>query len=171
MAGTIDDQRNAVSIHTGISGQLMAASLVLIGVLLGYFDIRNIEAWSVKGFCLLLAIAALLVSIILGAIGLKKLRDNGNKGTWDYSLTHTHFRLQTLLSFIALILFFIIFFLKSESSSQEKQLNRLNSAMDRLIRIDSAQQVQLGRSQALIDSLLKHRKTSSKPPTKSFKKL
>jgi len=148
----------------------MAASLVLIGVLLGYFDIRNIEAWSVKGCCLLLAIVCLLLSIIIGAIGLKRLRDSGNNGTWDYSLTHVNFRLQTLLSFIALVLFFIIFFLKSEPSSQDKQLNRLNSAIERLIHIDSAQQVNLERSQLLIDSLLKAKKMSAKPPTNSFKK-
>ena len=130
--------------HAGISGQLLAASLVLIGILLGYFDIRNIGVISWKGMLLLIALLVLLASIIVAALGLKRLRDNGNSGVWDYSLTHCFFRAQTILAMIGLLCFITVFFMNSEQSQQDIELKKLNRNIEALIRIESVS-LKIGR--------------------------
>lgn len=136
---TIDDKRNAVIIHAGIGSQVLAASFVLLGIILGYFDVRNIGIWSPRGILLLMAIAALIFSIIIASLGLKKLRDNGNNGIWEYNKTNLNFRLQTLSTYLAVILFLIVFFIKSGPSPQEKELLKINESLKELIKLDSIQ--------------------------------
>jgi amino acid transporter len=156
MEGTDEDKRIAATVQAGIGSQLLAASLVLMGILLGYFDIKNIRFFSWAGCLLIVAIAALFISFIVAGYGLKKLRDNGNKGNWDYSKTHVNFRIQTWLNYLAIILFIFVFRLPPEKSKSEKSLEEINSHLITLIKMDSINNLENRKLvQTLIDQLSK----------------
>lgn len=165
-----ENRINSVNIHAGIGGQVLAASLVLLGIILGYFDIRNIGVISVKGILLLMAIILLFASIITGALGLKKLRDLGNRGIWRYSLTHLYFRWQTIMTFAALTLFSVVFFLKSEPSSLELESVKINANLEKMILIASAQTTQISDAKLELDSIKKLLKTKPMPKLKTKKR-
>lgn len=134
---TEEDKRNAVNIHAGIGSQVLAADFILLGIVLGYFDVRNIELGSTRGVLLLIAIISLIGSILIGSYGLKKLRDNGVKGDWDFNKTNINFRGQTSLTYIAVLMFIIVFLIKPGKSPQENELINTNQKLERLIHIDS----------------------------------
>ena len=133
MAVTEDDKRVAVTIQAGIGGQIFAASLVLMGILFGYFDLRNFKFLSLPGILLFIAILALLTSTVVAGFGLKKLRNNGNNGDWDYAKTHINFRAQTWLNYVAILLFFVVFFLPPGESKNEKILDEIDNHLVTLI--------------------------------------
>lgn len=135
---TPEDKRNSVNIHVVIGSQVLAASFILLGIILGYFDVRNINLGSVRGVFLLIAIIFLVASILIASYGLKKLRDNGDSGTWEFSLTNLNFRLQTWLTYLAVLLFIIVFLIPPGPTPQEKQLIELNKNIKTLISLDSA---------------------------------
>jgi len=165
-----ENRINAVNIHAGIGGQVLAASLVLLGIILGYFDIRNIGVISLKGVLLLLAIIFLFASIITGALGLKRLRDLGNRGIWRYSYTHQYFRWQTLMTFAALLLFSIVFFLKSEPSNLELESIKMNHNLEQMITINSAQRIEISKAKLELDSIKNLLKPKSVTVRKSKKR-
>ena len=115
-----EDKRAAASIHSGISSQLFAASLVLIGILLGLIEIKQISFASTKGILILIAILLLLLSLVSAGLGLKKIRQNGENGNWSLRAIHIYFRLQTFLNIITIILFIIILFLPDKETKEDK---------------------------------------------------
>lgn len=166
-----DDRRNAVAIHAGIGSQVLAASLVLLGIILGYFDIRNIGIGSAKGVLLLIALTALLFSIITGSLGLKRLRDNGNRGDWEYKKTHLQFRTQTYTTFAALLLFIVVFLMKSEPSSQEIELQKINRSLTNMINADSLRVLQYQALILKLDSQNRSERVNTDKNCRSKKKL
>lgn len=137
--GGPQDLQNATNIHAGIASQILSASLVLIGILIGYFDLKNIDTSSGAGKAIIVAIVLLLISFISGALGLKKMRNNGGNANWDYTLTHPYFRIQTLLNFAAIVIFVFVTFSSSKSSDQEKILEKIEITLTKMATIDSMQ--------------------------------
>lgn len=150
-----EDDINSTNIHAGIGGQVLAASLVLLGIALSFFDLRNIEIFSWRGIFLLFAIFALNLSIITGAYGLKKLRDNGKTGNWDYSSTHCYFRVQTWSTFGALVIFAIVFISGGKPSNQDLALANLNQTLAKQYVLDSLKLSKSIETNQKIDSLIK----------------
>lgn len=135
--GNIEDQRNASAINAGISSQVLSASLVLMGVLLGYFDIKNLKFLSFSGILILLAATLLLISFIVGGLGLKTIRDKGNDGDWNTANTHGYFRTQTRLNFLAIAIFVGVFFLPSNPSEQDLKMDQININLKKIATMDS----------------------------------
>lgn len=133
----LDNQRASVAIHANISSQLLAASLVLIGVFLGYLDVKEIPFESTKGILIIISILILLVSIIFSGLGLKHIRDNGEKGDWTLNGLHIFFRTQTRLNYFAIILFFVVFFMKNPVSNKQIYQDKMIELMKKNFEIDS----------------------------------
>ncbi len=156
----MENQRAAAGIHASISSQIFGASLVLIGVLIGYLDIKDIEYSSTPGILTFLSIFLLLVSTIIAGKGLQKLRDNGINGNWSLNDLHIYFRLQTLLNYISIILFLIIVFKTNGESKDEKNESKLIEIQTRQFKQDSINAIQINKQTQLlikqIDSLNLH---------------
>ena len=151
-----EDLKNAVNIHAGIASQLMAASLALIGVLLGYFDLKHLALKSVWGFLIIIAVFCLLASFIICGIGLKKIRNDGINGEWDLKLQNNHwyFRLQTWLNFLAIFFFFIVFLFHPNIKSDELiQMEKTNTLIENRITLDSLNIRKSNENDKKIDSL------------------
>ncbi len=114
-AGNNEDLRASTNVHIGISTQLFSASLVLMGFLLGYVDVKGISMNSFMGILCMVVFILLFTSLILAAIGIKRIR---NKGDWGLNGVHIFFRLQTVFNFIAIFLFVIVFFAPSKKSDE-----------------------------------------------------
>lgn len=161
----MEDQRTAAGIHASISSQIFGASLVLIGVLIGYLDIKDIEYSSTPGILTFLSIFLLLVSTFIAGKGLQKLRDNGINGNWSLDSLHIYFRVQTLLNYLCIILFLIIVFKTNGESKEEIFQSKLIEIQTRQLKQDSindlknSEQIHLLTNQ--IDSLNSHFKNLS----------
>jgi hypothetical protein len=155
MVADKSDKQNAVNIHASIGSQILAASLVLIGILLGYFSLKNLELSSIGGILIIIGVILLLISFIAGGIGLSILRENGNNGVWDYSKTHLHFRIQTWLNYLVIVLFSIILFLPSAKSDELKELEKNNVLLEKSYKLDSINSLNKVRQDLLIQIIQK----------------
>lgn len=133
----MEDLRAAASIHASISSQIFGASLVLMGVFVGYLDIKDIEYSSLPGILTFLGIFLLLTSTIAAGIGLKKLRDNGSNRNWLLDDLHIYFRIQTLLNYISIGLFLSVVFITNGETSNEKFQKKLIQIESRQLTLDS----------------------------------
>lgn len=156
----MEDQRTAAGIHASISSQIFGASLVLIGILIGYLDIKDIEYSSMSGILTFLSIFLLLVSTIIGGKGLQKLRDNGINGNWSLDDLHIYFRLQTLLNYLCIIFFLVIVYKTNGESQDEKFKSKLIEIQTRQLEQDSTNAIDSNKKTQLliekIDSLNLH---------------
>lgn len=151
---TMEDKRTAAGIHASISSQIFGASLVLIGVLIGYLDIKDIEYSSTPGILTFLSIFLLLLSTFIAGKGLQKLRDNGINGNWSLDGLHIYFRLQTILNYICIVLFLIIVFKTNNESKEEKFQSKLIQNQIRQLKQDSIYAVENSKqSKLLIDQI------------------
>lgn len=153
----MEDLRAAAGIHAGISSQIFGASLVLIGVLIGYLDIKGIEYSSTEGILVFLGIFLLLVSIFFAGKGLQKIRDNGALGIWTLDDVHKYFRIQTILNLISIIIFLVIVVKTNDESSEEKFQKKLIQIESQHLKLDSigilTNQNQIKLLNSKIDSL------------------
>jgi len=155
----IEDERSAASIHAGISSQIFGASLVLIGVLIGYLDIKNIEYSSMSGILTFISIFLLLSSTIIAGLGLKKLRNQGAIGNWNLRDIHVYFRFQALLNYISIMFFLIIVFntTNNKEDNFEKKILKIET---RKVQIDSLITIQNSQKIQILDSKLNSLKSS-----------
>ena len=102
-----EDQKQAVSIVTTLSGQLMAAALAMIA-LEGTFLTFALDK-KVCGFWFWVFVttsfSVFAVSIILGGKGVTILYKTGAAGNWNYAEGNGRFQGQTGLCLVGLILF------------------------------------------------------------------
>lgn len=155
----IEDERSAASIHAGISAQIFGASLVLIGVLIGYLDIKNIEYSSFSGILTFISITLLLLSTIFAGLGLKKLRSQGTLGNWNLTDIHFYFRIQTFLNYISIVFFLIIIF-NTNNSKEDKFQKELLEIEIKKFRIDSLNTIQNNQKIQIMNSKLDSLKSS-----------
>jgi hypothetical protein len=172
----IENQRSAANIHAGISSQVFAASLVLIVVLLGYLDIKELSFSSLKGILIIVSVFLLLISLITAGIGLKKIRINGQKGNWSLESLHIFFRLQTLFNVIPIILFFIILFVPEKGNKKEKyqmetiELSKLKLKYDSLIYVQLKMINEISKiNNSRMDSLIFYKKQNREKNKKKDK--
>lgn len=107
-----ENQKQAVSIVTTLSGQLMAAALAMIA-LEGAFLTFALDK-KVCGGCFWLFVSTsfllFVFSIILGGKGIAILYKAGATGNWDYAQGDGRFQWQTGLCCLGLIMFILAVF-------------------------------------------------------------
>ncbi|WP_318641853.1 hypothetical protein [Flavobacterium ardleyense] len=155
----IEDERSAASIHAAISAQIFGASLVLIGVLIGYLDIKDIEYRSTSGVLTFLSIFLLLSSTIIAGLGLKKLRNQGTIGNWNLSDIHIYFRVQTFLNYISIMLFLIIVFNTNKNTDDKFEKESLKIETKKF-KMDSLNLIQNNQKMQILNSNLDSLKSS-----------
>jgi hypothetical protein len=104
---TPDDKRAAVGISVGLSGQLMAASLALLGILGAYVSYVLAERESGVFFLVAAAMAAAAFSIsaFIAGKAITKDRNAGYAGDWSLTAAKSLYNAQAALLLVGLLAF------------------------------------------------------------------
>lgn len=128
-----EDQRQAASLATGVSNQIMAASLAMmtiLGALLVF--IMDKRSLTLSGtVVLILSFVAFVMSVGVGAKGVAAIYKNGAGGTWNYLNGDTHFQIQAFTA-IGGVLFFTLGLVLMGPPNAELELRAVTQSLDSL---------------------------------------